>query len=95
MISAKKSFSSKTFDENERTNCRDDFFIQCCDTAVNEWRKKKEKEYNKCWWEISEDEYKKTHEEKIREEEREFLICDVREFRCEEFKCASFSEASH
>ena len=90
-------FSLKTFDEDKRMSCRDDFSVQCCDIAANEWRKEKreEEEYNKCWWEISEDEYKRTYEEKIREEEKEFLICDVRKSRRKEFKCTSFSEVLH
>ena len=85
------------FNEDERISCRDDFSVQCCDIAANEWRreKRREEEYDKCWWEISEDEYEKAHEEEIWEEEREFLICDVQRSRREEFKCASFSEASH
>ena len=85
------------FDENERMNCRDDFSAQCCDTAANEWKekKRKKKEYDKCWWEISEDEYEKAREKEIREKEREFSICDVRRSRREEFKCASFHEVSH
>ena len=78
MISAKESFSLKTFDEDERMSCRNNFSIQCYNTAANEWRKeKKEKEYDKCWWKINEDKYEKTREEEIREEEREFSIYDV------------------
>ena len=44
---------------------------------------------------MSEDEYEKTHEKKIREKEREFSICDVRRSRREKFKCANFSKVSH
>ena len=36
MISTKELFSSKTSDEDEKTNYRDDFFAQCCDTTTDE-----------------------------------------------------------
>ena len=42
----KKSFSLKASDENERTNCRNDFFAQYCNTAANEWKKEKKKKKN-------------------------------------------------
>ena len=41
MILMKKSFFSKTSDENERTSCWNDFSVQCCDTAANEWKKER------------------------------------------------------
>ena len=58
-------------------------------------KKKKEKKYDKCWWEISENEYEKIYEKEIREEERELSIYDVWRSRREEFKYANFSEALH
>ena len=66
MTSAKKSFSLKTFNENERTSCWDNFSIQCYNTAVNEWKRKRRKEeYDKYWWKISENKYEKAHEKEI------------------------------
>ena len=95
-ISTKKSSSSKASDEDERINCRNNFFAQCCNTAANKWRKeRKEKEYDKCWWKIDEDEYEKTRKKEIEEEERELLIYNVRRSRREEFKCTNFNETLH
>ena len=92
----KKFFFSKTFDEDERTNCRDDFFIQYWNIAADKWRKeKKEKEYDECWWKISENKYKKIYEKEIREKKRELSIYDVRRSCREEFKCTNFSEILH
>ena len=53
MIFSKKLILSKTFDEDEKINCRNDLIIQCNDVAADEWRKKrKEKKNNKCRREV-------------------------------------------
>ena len=43
MTFLKESTSSKAFDENERTNCRNDLTVQCSDAAANERKKEKKK----------------------------------------------------
>ena len=61
---------------------------------MNEEKKKRKKEkYDKRWWEISENKYKKIYEKETREEEKELLIYDIRRSHRKEFKCTNFNEA--
>ena len=49
-------------------------------------KKRKEKEYNKYWWEINERKYKKSCWEKTLEEERKLSIYNIWKSCCEEVK---------
>ena len=68
---AKKLFFSKAFDEDEKISCQSNFFIQCCNTAANKWKKeKREKEYDRCWWEIDEDDIKELVKKKFEKKKK-------------------------
>ena len=98
MILLKELTSSRTFDENEKANCRSDSTAQYNDAAADKWRKEKRKEWenNKCRREVNEErENERNCEKEILEREREFRYNDVRNRQREELECKNFHEVSH
>ena len=69
------------FDENKKTNCRDDFSDQCYNIAADEWkRKRKEKDYDRCWWKIDENKDEKAYKKNFKKKGKNFRYMMFEDF---------------
>ena len=92
----KKSTSSKTFDEDEKTNCQNNSIAQYNDAAADEWKKKWKWKHDKCRREVEE---RCKHEKKYWrmsfKEKKELWYNNIRNYKREKFECRNFYKILH